>query len=224
MRPADTTVEAQQFQWSTYAALTVQQRIESLNDICKGLSTAGREQEVKADLQEFLLGIARRLDSAGIPYMVVGSVAAGIWAAPRYTQDVDLVIKADESQADELARSFADNFYVGDLVTAARTLDMANVIDPTTGWKADFIWAKQGDWDDMAFSRRVSVRIADRSITVATAEDVVIAKLRWARSSESEMQLRDVSNLLGVVKVDWEYLQRWVHELGLEGLLARAQE
>jgi len=222
MRSADTTLEAQRFQWDSYAALTAQRRFELLGAMCNSLVSPDRENDVSGGLEDFLIDIAEKLESVGISYMVVGSVAAGIWAAPRFTQDVDLVVKADSHQAAQLAGSFEDNFYVGDLVAAAQRLDMANVIDPATGWKADFIWAKPSVWDELAFKRRVPIMLSGKSISVTSAEDLVIAKLRWARASESEMQLRDVSNILEVAEIDLPYLYHWVGELGLEQLLARA--
>lgn len=33
-----------------------------------------------------------RLDTAGIPYMITGSIAAGHYAQPRMTRDLDLVV------------------------------------------------------------------------------------------------------------------------------------
>lgn len=222
MRPADTTLEAQRFQWDTYAGLGAQRRFELLNGMCRSIAHPGRKNHVENSLEDFLIDITERLDVTGIPYMIVGSVAAGIWAAPRYTQDLDVVVKAGTDQALELAQSFDDNFYVGDLVAAAARLDMANVINPTTGWKADFIWARETEWDTIAFTRRVPIIISGKSVSVCSAEDLVIAKLRWAQSNRSEMQLRDVANLLGVAEIDRDYLDKWVGELGLEQMLAKA--
>ena len=42
---------------------------------------------------EFLKSIVSRLESAGIPYMLTGSKAMAIYAAPRMTRDLDLVIE-----------------------------------------------------------------------------------------------------------------------------------
>jgi hypothetical protein len=65
-----------------------------------------------------------------------------------------------------------------------------------------------------------------RPVFVATAEDVVIAKLDWYRASavSSDRQWHD---LVGVIKVqaptiDREYLRQWAARLGLTELLDRA--
>ena len=48
---------------------------------------------------------------------------------------------------------------------------------------------------------------------------IVISKLDWARDSRSEVQLRDVRNLLAAEPdLDRQYLARWVGHLGLDSL------
>ena len=37
--------------------------------------------------------VSERLKSAGIPYMITGSIASNFYAVPRMTRDVDLVIE-----------------------------------------------------------------------------------------------------------------------------------
>ena len=55
---------------------------------------------------------------------------------------------------------------------------------------------------------------------MVSAEDLLISKLEWASGSRSELQLRDVRNLIAAVThLDWDYIRRWTLSLGLEGLL-----
>lgn len=223
MRPADTTLEAQRFQWNVYAGFGPQRRFELMNDMCRGLVHSDPEDSVERSLEEFVLDVAGKLDRFGIPYMIVGSVAAGIWGAPRYTQDLDLVVRASGDQARSLAQSFESSFYVGHLETAAARLDMANVIDPTTGWKADFIWAQDTDWDEQRLARRTTVMIGGKPVSVSSAEDLVIAKLLWSELGESEMQLRDVANILGVSEIDRNYLNHWAEEMDVADLLRQVE-
>jgi hypothetical protein len=53
---------------------------------------------------------------------------------------------------------------------------------------------------------------------MVTKEDLVVAKLEWAKKGESELQIRDVRAILGSAgpEFDWDYVGRWVSELGLE--------
>ena len=57
------------------------------------------------------------------------------------------------------------------------------------------------------------------SFDVVSAEDLVIAKLEWAQTGESERQLQDVAAIVAVRgdELDREYIERWVTRLGVDG-------
>ena len=42
---------------------------------------------------EVLKEVTRRLDQAGIAYMITGSTAANFYTVPRMTRDIDLVVE-----------------------------------------------------------------------------------------------------------------------------------
>lgn len=52
---------------------------------------------------------------------------------------------------------------------------------------------------------------------VATAEDVVLAKLRWRLESRSEVQWRDCVEIAATNDLDTTYLRRWARDLGVTG-------
>ena len=58
---------------------------------------------------------------------------------------------------------------------------------------------------------------------LVSKEDLIISKLFWARDSHSELQLRDVRNLLAS-GYDVEYLERWTRKLELDSLLQECLE
>ena len=64
-----------------------------------------------SDQLDVLKLVASRLDSAGIPYMVTGSIAASHYAAPRFTRDIDLVVQLAPGNAEQVAHLFDDEFY-----------------------------------------------------------------------------------------------------------------
>ena len=55
---------------------------------------------------------ARLLESAGAPFMVVGSFSSSIHGQPRTTNDLDLVVDFDSSSLSEFVSSLGDGFYV----------------------------------------------------------------------------------------------------------------
>jgi len=62
-------------------------------------------------------------------------------------------------------------------------------------------------------------------IDIASPEDLVISKLYWAKDSLSEMQIRDVRNMIKTVPdMDTEYIEKWVARLGLEEIYRKANK
>ena len=164
--------------------------------------------------------IAAILDAAHIPYMLVGSYASSHYGALRSTKDIDLVIAATPTQLRNLIDLLPASEYYRDLqmaMDAYRERSMFNVLDMVTGFKTDLIFVKSGDFDQEAFRRRTLKTIGGSPVSVSTPEDVVIAKLEWARQGQSLRQIEDVA---GVIKAEWEdldktYLENWVKQLGL---------
>ena len=52
---------------------------------------------------------------------------------------------------------------------------------------------------------------------IVSKEGLIISKLDWANDSRSELQLRDVKNLVAT-GCDGEYVDHWAKALGLSGL------
>ena len=50
--------------------------------------------------EEFLAQVAKHLETAGIPFMVVGSISSGFHGQPRATSDVDIVMDPTSAQLD----------------------------------------------------------------------------------------------------------------------------
>jgi hypothetical protein len=178
---------------------------------------------------QLLAAVADRLEAAGIPYMVVGSVAGSFHGHPRTTADIDIVI---DPSADAL-RAFVDAlppdaYYVADTAVAEafQRHTSFNIIDQATGWKVDLLIRKDRPFSSTEFERRATAPLFGRDTPIATAEDTIIAKLEWAQAGESQRQLRDVAGILEVSAeaIDREYIGRWVSELGLEHTWRRALE
>ena len=166
--------------------------------------------------------IKSALDSAGIPFMLSGSFASAVYGVPRSTQDIDFVIAATASQLRTLIQALPSDQYYADLDAALEAHErrsLFNVIDSATGWKIDFIIRKSRAFSEEEFGRRRLLDIEGTSLFVASAEDVIIAKLEWSKLSKSQRQLEDVAAILRVrfERLDHSYLEKWIAELGLRG-------
>ena len=164
--------------------------------------------------------IIAALEAAKIPHMVVGSFASMAHGEPRTTRDLDVVIDPRPEQLDALVAALdPERFYVDLDVArdALRRRSMFNVIDMETGWKLDFVIRKDRPFSIEEMRRRTPARILGMDVATATAEDVIVAKLEWAKLGGSDRQLEDVAGILRVrgLELDLAYIERWVAELDL---------
>lgn len=171
-------------------------------------------------LPEVFQRITAALDHAGIAYMLTGSFASAHYGAPRSTQDIDLVIETTASQLRSFVQSLPSDEYYADLeaaLDAQRHESLFNVVDLRTGWKIDLIFRKSRPFSRQEFGRRQLVDTQGPQLFVASAEDVIVAKLEWAKLAKSQRQIEDVA---AVLRLRWEtldrsYLGHWIAELGL---------
>ena len=180
------------------------------------------------DLVDTLRDIVARLEALGIPYMLVGSVAALAYGRSRSTQDFDVVIEAGAPALRSLVRSLPEErFYAAEeaAMEALRYQTQFNVIDMLTGWKVDLIPRKQRAFSEAEFARRSRMEVLGISMFVASPEDTIVAKLEWAKAGGgSQRQLEDVRELVRLrgPELDRDYVERWVRALELGEMWAAA--
>jgi len=167
--------------------------------------------------------IVGRLDAAGVPYLLTGSFAASAHGFLRTTYDFDFVVDPDETSLRAFLRGLSpDEYYVDEraAMDALHRRSLFNVIDQTTQWKFDFIVSRHDDFALSQFDRRDRVPVAGVDVWVASAEDVIVSKLVWARAGGSERQLRDVAGVVAVQgeALDRAYVETWAKRLGVEAL------
>jgi hypothetical protein len=172
-------------------------------------------------IQELLGRVVTALEAADIPYRLTGSFASSLHSIPRATKDIDIVIFPDQEQLIRFIRSLPPAEYYSDLEDAIESLrrrGQFNVIDYTTGWKIDFIIPPFDEFNLEEFDRRRSIEVEGLRLSVASPEDIVIAKLLWARAGQSERQLEDAAAVVRVQGQDFDtvYVERWIRRLQLD--------
>lgn len=169
--------------------------------------------------------IVHRLDRAGVPHMVAGSVASTYHSDPRTTQDIDIVIDPTPEQLRVFVTGLEQpRYYVGDAEQALARRDQFNIIDTSSGWKVDFIIRRDRPFSLSEFERRQPADINGVAIFVATPEDTILAKLEWAQIGGSERQIRDVESIVRANRahLDLDYLTLWASQLGVQSALETA--
>ncbi|NJN36685.1 MAG: hypothetical protein HC794_06035 [Nitrospiraceae bacterium] len=153
--------------------------------------------------------------------MVTGSMAMNFYATPRMTRDIDIVVELREADVARVVSLFQGEYYIDrDIVEQAiRNRSMFNMIHNDLVVKVDCVVRKESEYRREEFTRRRTLNLDGKPITVVTPEDLILSKLEWTKDSHSPMQLDDVRNMLRSVKnLDQAYLTRWVDHLGLAAL------
>ena len=169
---------------------------------------------------DILKDVCSRLERAGIDYMLTGSMAMNYYAQPRMTRDIDIVVELEESDTGKLTALFEPDYFVPEeaLRNALRDRGMFNLLHLESVVKVDLIVRKQAPYRQIEFARRARVELPGFQAWLVSREDLILSKLAWARDSESEIQMRDVRNLLSS-EVDMAYLRQWAPDLDVSDLL-----
>jgi hypothetical protein len=165
-----------------------------------------------------LADLLARLERTSVPYMITGSIASSYHGEPRATLDVDVVIDPTEAQLAALVRELEEGgFYVDAEAAAVALADRTqfNAIAEDAS-KVDFMIRRDRAFSRAEFERRQPADLLGTPGFVATAEDLVVAKLEWAAASGSDRQLRDVAGILAIGRdIDTAYIERWAEALGV---------
>lgn len=175
---------------------------------------------------EVLKIVTHRLGAAGFDYMVSGSVAANYYTVPRMTRDIDIVISLKNADIDKFFNLFQKDFYIDKemIKEEVRRKGMFNLIHNKLVVKVDFIIQKEEEFNKLELKQKKKVIIEKTPMWFISAEDLILAKLLWAKDTHSEMQLKDIKNLLETVKnLDAAYIKRWVTKLKITEIYKEAK-
>jgi len=176
---------------------------------------------------EFLKLISERLEKVGITYMVTGSIALAVYAVPRMTRDIDLVVDVNEDDVARLLPLFENDCYIEKHMVqdAVAHRGMFNIIHNEWILKADFIVRKDEAYRKTELSRRRKVSLGDFDIWVVAPEDLLLSKLCWGGESQSELQYNDARQIVrSVTQLDWPYLEEWGTRLSVKTMLDGLKE
>jgi hypothetical protein len=179
-----------------------------------------------------LAPVVKVLQDVGVRHFVGGSLASSAHGMARASLDVDLIAELDGHHAPVLAEGLHEACYldVSRIESAIRSRRSFNLIHLATMFKIDVFVAKGRPFDSMALQRATPETLGDEPdapvVPVATAEDIVLAKLESfeAGGRASERQWTDVVGVLKLRQSDLDqaYLRQWAVALGVDALLEQA--
>ena len=168
---------------------------------------------------DIIRDVAKRLTRHRIPYMLTGSMAMNFYAQPRMTRDVDFVISMGPQNIPTILQLFSPDYYISEEAIRSSVIhnSLFNAIHNDSIIKVDCIIQKKSPYRLLEFGRRQEIEVEGDPLWITSKEDLIISKLDWARDSNSELQQRDVKNLVAS-GCDMAYIDHWTNELGLTPL------
>ncbi len=174
--------------------------------------------------------IAHAFEDQGIPYVVVGSYASSLHGLYRTTNDIDLVANIKLEQVTPLVASLQQDFYIDELAVRRAVIGRSsfNAIHFDSIFKIDVFIPRADDFSQQQLTRGKPENLSpdvSQVVYVATAEDTILAKLKWYRSGKeiSNTQWTDVLGIIGTQGKDLDvgYLRDWADKLGVADLLEK---
>ncbi len=163
------------------------------------------------------------LDALEISFMLSGSLASNFYGVPRATQDADLVLALTHLPIDAFQQRIGAHFDVDEqlafeAVTGSRRL-VARAKE--SAFQIELFDLIDDPHDRERFARRRTATVLGRRVSLPTAEDVVVSKLRWFRLAGRRKDWDDARNVMAVQRValDQAYMRHWCADLATLDLL-----
>jgi predicted nucleotidyltransferase len=161
-----------------------------------------RQRVPEAVFLEVLDEVTRALEDGGVSYVFIGGVASAVLGRPRWSDDIDIFIEAQDARRCldvlEEAGFETQETYPDWLYKAIRR-----------GVLVDVIFKSSGDiyLDEEMLARAQTGDFRGRSVRIAPPEDLVVMKA-IAHSEPTPRYWHDGLSILAHSTLDWEYLLR----------------
>ena len=166
------------------------------------------------------LAVIDALLALGIPYMLVGSYASNSYGIERSTLDADFVVELGDASLAELFGRLRPEIRFDPQMgfeTVTMTRKHVAVVEGSE-FLIELFQLGDDPHDRERFRRRREVQSSGRAMFLLSLEDVIVTKLRWARSKDKD-DVRDVIAVQGETAIDWEYVHGWTDQHGTTALL-----
>jgi hypothetical protein len=141
--------------------------------------------------------------------MFTGAIAASYYGTPRTTMDIDLIIKAAQKDAAQLATALTD----ADIqhqetqinATLASDYRILTLHDTHTPYTVDIIFSNKP-------LEKIAATIADQATYIQTPEALILAKLRMIKATipreRAQKDKDDVKAIIRNTQVDIDHIKR----------------
>lgn len=180
--------------------------------------------------RDLLQRVSEELARLGIRHFVTGSMGSMAYGEYRSTIDVDIVADMTPTHVSALMSAFPEpDHYLSEeaMREAIRARTQFNLIHVSTGLKVDFMIPEASPFNASRFARMRSVALSPECrVPVASAEDIILMKLRYFSAGGSDKHLRDIAGMLRIMRerLDRPYVEQWAGQLGVRDLWQAVSE
>jgi predicted nucleotidyltransferase len=169
----------------------------------------------KEGLIDDLLQVMNILKENEIEHALMGGLAFSLLIEPRATMDIDLVIKVNETEMENLIRKFENKFksiiphkkpMIFNKIKIWRIVCKINTHESII----DFILA-DSEYLKNVLKRSISIDFTGYNLKIISLEDLIILKLISGRDQD-KADLQKIS-LVASEQIDLEYIKFWEREL-----------
>jgi len=172
---------------------------------------------------EDTLAVIDALESAGIPYMVVGSLSSNYYGIARSTADADFVVELGDRPISRVSDHLGPRLRLEPQMSFETITGTNKYVFQSTGgpFKVEVFLLSDDAHDCERFRRRRRGTVGGREASIPTAEDVIVTKLRWSLRGRRRKDIDDVRNVIAVQQdaLHWEYVYGWCDRHGTRQLL-----
>lgn len=185
------------------------------------------------DIADITIQVLGQIEGTGVPYMLVGALAAGTHGIPRATRDVYFLVPVTSGggvtaiiKALEDIVVFEEQAVFDTLTWGKRHVGQSTSPPPV---KIELFEIFDDPFVLQEFDRRqrIFIPLLKRNAWVPSAEDVIVQKLRWGRSKDLD-DVTDILAVQGTERLDMPYIENWctIHKTTdrLQSTLARIPE
>ena len=160
---------------------------------------------------EAVCALLDALAVAGFPHMVTGGLVANAHGIVRSTHDADIVVQMEGGDFAAFARALPEGLHLDPQISFETITGSRRQIVKVSGslFRIELFFLGVDAHHQERFERRIWKYLPDleRDAWIATAEDMIIQKVRWNRDKDRD----DARNILAVQgdALDFAYIERW---------------
>jgi hypothetical protein len=177
------------------------------------------------DLERALADLTKGLLALGSRFHVTGGLASSFYGEPRFTQDIDIVLRIAPGEAlKDLVSNLSYRFIIDPEAAAAAVAQrrLFQALHEETMIRVDFHTGEAipGELDRSA----VVELFPGLLVAIVSREDAILSKLIWLSKGSHKSRQDIVMMLQEAATIDWEYMELQAGRLNVTPLLSELRQ